>query len=780
MAYYDETVQRDEGMVTEPDNGLRRRSSISSFSADGRGNFSKTQSMGGLTRREEWGADYDRDMAQAQTYSGYQQLGDRARAVRKHNENLGFNAINSVMKEALSNGGRIPQYMLGALNRDLGYDGKTRAVYGGGFTQNGNFVLQTAQRGPNGSVMQSDETIDPLARYNMMLKCPGVWNQQDVDEQARFLSDRMGYRKGEFADPSTFATTLANFKKGASQRQAQSANAEMQKFITSVAQSVLKGRSRDPERDIRTKLLLDDKYRDSISRSDRPVFEDDGKTQKLDDAGQPMFERATDEERMARLDADVRLALGDQNGGGGADADAQKLAMVNAWIDKMYGPRKLSPQEQEIQTRQLDNAVEDQRRADVMRRPQQLVHYTDADGNWKVGNGWIRDGKVYDPQGYEIEGATPTDAKGNAMMPASSLVAMGRGDVAQGGQEMQEAQDSTQSAAAQAAATQGGNARAKLEELAKLEALRAERQRARMESDIDADYEAPVPDRQEASDAIAARREAIRANEIERRRANGRELMAQGLSQPERPLSETRLADIPGAVGRKLVDAGARGLDLAGDIVDRARDKVASGVGSVLSGAGEHLREMGNVTPGQIAANAKRELAGYGDAIASGVRRVRKNLADMDARAAQGNSPEDEERNRFYANRDGRNAEQSAPQSEKRRARLRRNRTDPGPTFRADLQRQKARDDADRERWERLDARLAELEVERAEAARQKKQGQEWAAQEKKRQEALRLATKERDRLRKLYESGDVDAIRRHEQEVNELEALVNELMGED
>lgn len=76
-----------------------------------------------------------------------------------------------------------------------------------------------------------------------------------------------------------------------------------------------------------------------------------------------------------------------------------------------------------MQDRQMEDALDAQRRSEVTRFPQRYIRYRDASGREVAANGYVtNDGRVYDANGYEIEGARPADNRGNALPPISSLV----------------------------------------------------------------------------------------------------------------------------------------------------------------------------------------------------------------------------------------------------------------------------------------------------------------------------------------------------------------------
>lgn len=407
MANYDEI---DHGV--DPNGNARRRSSISAFGSDGRGNFSETYAVpetGGAIVRQEWGADYDDALAQANAYAQMSAANRRVQGIRRHNAEVGRNSFLSALKIADQNGGRLPSQLLGGLNADLGFDGKTRAIYGFNRARNGDLVIDIAERDANGNMRNSRQVMDRMQVYGLKNSAPGLFDDADMDGERDALLNA-GYRKADLPQRVSRQAYMQSVSRGAQMRQAQAEDAQMAKFIMGIAQDVMKSRPRDAEGAIRQKLLMDDKFRAELMRG-KPIMEEDG-MQKEDEHGNPMYEQATDEEMKQRLDRIVGLAMGGQAQGGGQDEMARKMQFVNGLLDRLYPKASQDPRMEEIRSRQMDNALEDQRAADVRRRPQQLVDYIE-DGVWKRGNGYVVDGKVYDAKGREIAGAQIADRNGN-------------------------------------------------------------------------------------------------------------------------------------------------------------------------------------------------------------------------------------------------------------------------------------------------------------------------------------------------------------------------------
>lgn len=398
-----------------------RRSSISAFSADGRGNFSRTYAgpeTGGLAVRQEWGADYDDALAQANAYAQMDAANRRVQSVRRHNAEVGRNSFLSALKITDQNGGRYPSQLLGGLNADLGLDGKTRAIYGMNRAQNGDLVIDFAERDANGNVRSSRQVMNRMQVYGLKNSAPGLFDDADLDGEREALLNA-GYRESDIPQRVSRQAYVQSVQRGARMRQAQSDDAQMAKFVMDVARDVMKSSPNDAGSAIRQKLLMDDKFRAELMRG-KPIMEEDGKTQQTDvKTGELMYEQATDEEMKQRLDKIVGLAMGGQAQGAGQDEMARKMQFVNGLLDRLYPKASQDPRMEEIRSRQMDNALEDQRAADVRRRPQQLVDYIE-DGVWKRGNGYVVDGKVYDVDGREIAGAQLADRKGNPIQTQPS------------------------------------------------------------------------------------------------------------------------------------------------------------------------------------------------------------------------------------------------------------------------------------------------------------------------------------------------------------------------
>lgn len=416
MAFYD-----DQDFGVDPNGNPRQRSRISSFSADGRGNFSRTFSgpeTGGMTMRQNWGADYD---GQAQVGADFDGIAQRAAAVKRHNAQLGNWSLNAAMKSALGNGGRVPQNQVDLLTRNLGMDGKNRAVWRAGFLRNGDFAVDVAERGQNGGVSTTTMRIPRADQRRMMLDAPGVWGDAGV-ARYRELGDALSSTLGrsELGDPEAYSGALQRYRSGQSARQQQAAETQRMQLVKSIIDQVSKdGDRRNPEQDVRFRLLTDKNLGPAYRRG-KPVLNEKGE-QELDDEGNPKFEEATPEEVKAKLEHDVALVMGGQQG---RDDDFDRRAQwAMSVINQIYPQQPVDPRMREMQDRQMEDAMDAQRRSEVTRFPQRYIRYRDASGREVAANGYVtNDGRVYDANGYEIEGATAARSPyDNALPPIRAL-----------------------------------------------------------------------------------------------------------------------------------------------------------------------------------------------------------------------------------------------------------------------------------------------------------------------------------------------------------------------
>lgn len=169
---------------------------------------------------------------QSQIYGGYEQLERTARAQREQKQALGASAVASVMKLAMRSGGKndkgeyqkgaVPMYALEALNRDMGFDGKNQGFVAGGYTQNGDFYLQYAQRDPQtGQMVSRPQVMSRMDQYKVMHQQQGIFDNSDRGAMAAELRSA-GFRDDEILLASGInQTQLEQMRKLASAKQTQ-------------------------------------------------------------------------------------------------------------------------------------------------------------------------------------------------------------------------------------------------------------------------------------------------------------------------------------------------------------------------------------------------------------------------------------------------------------------------------------------------------------------------------------------------------------------------------
>lgn len=141
-------------------------------------------------------------MSQRQALGGYEQLAGQADLQEQESHDAKSNAVAAMLKLAISRGGRVPQSVIGALNRDLGMDGKNRAIYGVGIGANGDFIIKQARKDANtGQVLSQDVTLSPMDQYRIMLSKPGIFSRSDVGNMATMLNRRFGFKESEIPLP---------------------------------------------------------------------------------------------------------------------------------------------------------------------------------------------------------------------------------------------------------------------------------------------------------------------------------------------------------------------------------------------------------------------------------------------------------------------------------------------------------------------------------------------------------------------------------------------------
>lgn len=169
---------------------------------------------------------------QSQIYSGYEQLERASRAQREQKQALGASAVASVMKLAMRSGGKndkgeyqkgaVPMYALQALNRDMGFDGKNQGFVAGGYTQNGDFYLQFAQRDPQtGQMVSRPQVMSRMDQYKVMHQQQGIFDNNDRGAMAAELRSA-GFRDDEILLASGInQTQLEQMRKLAAAKQTQ-------------------------------------------------------------------------------------------------------------------------------------------------------------------------------------------------------------------------------------------------------------------------------------------------------------------------------------------------------------------------------------------------------------------------------------------------------------------------------------------------------------------------------------------------------------------------------
>lgn len=169
---------------------------------------------------------------QSQVYSGYEKMAKQAKAQQEERQALGASAVASVMKLAMKSGGKnekgelqkgmVPMYALQALNRDMGFDGENQGFVSGGYTSNGDFFLQFAQKDPqSGQMVTRPQVISPIDQYRIMHQQQGIFDNSDRGSMAAQLK-KSGFRDDEILLASGInQTQLEQMRKLAAAKQTQ-------------------------------------------------------------------------------------------------------------------------------------------------------------------------------------------------------------------------------------------------------------------------------------------------------------------------------------------------------------------------------------------------------------------------------------------------------------------------------------------------------------------------------------------------------------------------------
>jgi hypothetical protein len=212
---------------------------------------------------------------QQQIFRGYQQLGEQAQAQQAQKRDLASSAIASAMKIAMTSGkmdasgvpqkGAVPTYVLEALNRDMGFDGKTQGFVSGGFMENGNFHLDYGQRDPQtGQLMAvKPQIMDPIMQYRVMNQQLGIFDNNDRGAMAMQLR-KSGYRDDEIMQAQGLnQAQIANLRKAATSKQVQDASLKDRMNQLTMIGKYLEGEN-GANLDDETRNLLNSAYKNGI------------------------------------------------------------------------------------------------------------------------------------------------------------------------------------------------------------------------------------------------------------------------------------------------------------------------------------------------------------------------------------------------------------------------------------------------------------------------------------------------------------------------------------
>lgn len=353
---------------------------------------------------------------QARIGADFDDLAMRSAAIKRHNSQIERDTVSALMRQARKNGGMVPQNLVDQASANFGMDGKNRAVFRAGYLPNGDFGIDVAERGANGAVQRSTRRIPVADQYSIVNGTPGIWGDDGIAESASLYGQLRNTRGKSTLPADTYRQNLAAYRQGVSAREQQQANAQMDKLMFDIVRDSIKGSGgngggKNYRLNAAMKLLTDKNARSWLMQG-LEKKDDDGNvvTNGEDEMGNPI--PVIDQDKlMQRIDG-VIDRYSQQNG----SANNALPEWVMKFLDQRFGPRQLSPEEAEIRQRQRQNALDDQRRADVMRgRDQQLIHYLDENGTHKVGSGYVVDGKVYDGDGNEMSGVRLADRNGRPL-----------------------------------------------------------------------------------------------------------------------------------------------------------------------------------------------------------------------------------------------------------------------------------------------------------------------------------------------------------------------------
>lgn len=116
----------------------------------------------------------------------FQQVVDTEKRQQAAKRAHGQSTMAALMKMAMANGGTAPMAAINFANRQFGFDGKTRAIGGAGFTQNGDWFVDFLQKDQNGQLSRQTSTM-PFEQQGQVF-----YGQAGIFDNA----DRAAWRKG--------------------------------------------------------------------------------------------------------------------------------------------------------------------------------------------------------------------------------------------------------------------------------------------------------------------------------------------------------------------------------------------------------------------------------------------------------------------------------------------------------------------------------------------------------------------------------------------------------
>lgn len=117
---------------------------------------------------------------QNDVFGQFQQVVDTEKKQASARKAQGQATMASLIKMGMANGGAVPMAAINLANRQFGFDGKTQAIGGAGFMQNGNFFIDFLQKDPQtGQISRNTQVMNYPELGRVMYSQAGIFDNND-------------------------------------------------------------------------------------------------------------------------------------------------------------------------------------------------------------------------------------------------------------------------------------------------------------------------------------------------------------------------------------------------------------------------------------------------------------------------------------------------------------------------------------------------------------------------------------------------------------------------